>query len=155
GGRGADPRVAEGPRAAGEARGLPPLDRPLRALQVADRAADLAPVVVPHGRAQAAGARGAARPARALPPGVAAPLRDRLARERALLEHLAPDLVGSPAPGLGMPGRPPDGRGDRARGLRRVRLDRARAQRGCARHLVLVGALAVRDPRLAGADTGA
>ena len=33
---------------------------------------------------------------RPLPPGVAAPVRDRLARERARLEHLAPDLVGSP-----------------------------------------------------------
>jgi hypothetical protein len=30
-----------------------------------------------------------------------------------------------------------------------VRLDRADAQRGRARHLVLVGALALRDPRLA------
>ena len=52
------------------------------------------------------GARGAARRARPLPPGVAAPLRDRLARERARLEHLAPDLVGPPAPGLVLPGRP-------------------------------------------------
>ena len=66
---------------------------------------------------------------RPLPPALAAPLRDRLARERARLEHLAPDLVGPPAAGLGVPGRPPDRRGDRARGVRRVRLDRADAQR--------------------------
>ena len=92
---------------------------------------------------------------RPLPPALAAPLRGRLARERARLEHLAPDLVGPPAAGLGVPGRPPDRRGDRARGVRRVRLDRADAHRGRARHLVLVGALAVRDPRLAGGDAGA
>jgi valyl-tRNA synthetase len=36
--------------------------------------------------------------AASLPPGVAAPVRDRLARERARLEHLAPALVGPPAP---------------------------------------------------------
>ena len=42
-----------------------------------------------------------------------------------------------------------------ARGLRRVRLDRARARPGRARHVVLVGALAVRDARLAGADARA
>ena len=36
--------------------------------------------------------------------------------------------------------------------VRRVRLGGARARPGRARHLVLVGALAVRDARLAGAD---
>ena len=40
-------------------------------------------------------------------------------------------------------------------GVRRVRVDRAHAERGRARHLVLVGALAVRDPRLARADARA
>ena len=77
---------------------------------------------------EAAGPRSTARRARPLPPALAAPLRDRLARERARLEHLAPALVGPPAAGLGVPERPPDRRGDRARGVRRVRLDRADAR---------------------------
>ena len=42
---------------------------------------------------------------RPLPPGVAAPVRDRVARERARLEHLAPALVGPPDPALVLPGR--------------------------------------------------
>ena len=62
-GRGADPRVAQGARPAREARAVPALGRALRALQEPDRAADLAAVVVRDGRAQAAGARGAARAA--------------------------------------------------------------------------------------------
>ena len=49
---------------------------------------------------------------RPVPPGVAAPVRDRLARERARLEYLAPDLVGSPDSGLGMSGRSRDRGGD-------------------------------------------
>ena len=106
-----------------EARALPAHHRRLRALREPDRAADLAPVVVPHGRAQGTRARGAAHRARPLPPGIAAPLRDRLARERTRLEHLPPDLVGPPDPGLVLPGRSYDRRGDRARGLRGVRLD--------------------------------
>ena len=40
-----------------------------------------------------------------LPPGVAAPVRDRVARERPRLEHLAPALVGPPDSGLVLPGR--------------------------------------------------
>ena len=87
---------------------------------------------------------------RPLPPGVAAPLRDRLARARARLEHLAPALVGAPAPRLVLPRRPRHRRRDRAGRLRGVRLDGARARPGRARHVVLVGALAVRDARLAG-----
>ena len=79
----------------------------------------------------------------------------RLARERARLEHLAPDLVGAPDPRLGVPGRARDRADDRTGRVRRVRVDRADPQRGRARHVVLVGALAVRDPRLARADAGA
>ena len=82
-----------------------------------------------------------------LPPGVAAPLRDRLARERAGLEHLPPALVGSPAPGLVLPERPRARRRDRARGVRRVRLDRAAPGGGRPRHVVLLRALAVRHAR--------
>ena len=53
GGRRARRRVAEGARAAREARALPALGRHLRALPLADRAARLAAVVVPDGRARA------------------------------------------------------------------------------------------------------
>ena len=103
-----DPRA----RAAGQARGVPPRDRALRAVQEPDRAADLSPVVVPDGGAQAACARRAARGSRPVSPGVAAPVRDRLARERAGLEHLAAALVGASATGVGVPRRAPDRRGD-------------------------------------------
>ena len=99
---------------------------------------------------EAAGARGSADPPRPLPPRVAAPLRHRLARERARLEHLAPALVGASAPRLVLPRRPRHRRRVRAGGLRRVRQDGARARPGRPRHVVLVGALAVRDARLAG-----
>ena len=70
-----DRRVVQGARPAREARGLPPHRRPVRAVREPHRAADLAPVVVRHGRAEEAGharARDAHRP---LPPRVAAPLR--------------------------------------------------------------------------------
>ena len=70
------------------------------------------------------------------------------------LEHLAADLVGPPAPGLVLPGRAHHRRRDRAGRVRGVRLDRAAARGGRARHLVLVGALAVRDARLAGRHAG-
>ena len=85
-------------------------------------------MVVLDGRAEEPRARGPALGPCPLPPGITAPLRDRLARERARLEHLAPALVGAPASGLGMPGRAPDGRGDGARGVHRVRLQRADAE---------------------------
>ena len=64
---------------------------------------------------------------RPLPPRVAAPLRDRFARERAGLVHLAPALVGPPDSRLVLPRRPHHGRRGRARRLRRVRLRRAAA----------------------------
>ena len=51
------------------------------------------------------GARGAPRP---LPPREPAPLRDRVARERARLVRLAAALVGPPDPDLDVPRRPPD-----------------------------------------------
>ena len=72
-----------------------------------------------------------------------------LARGGARLEHLPADLVGPPASALGVPGRPRHRPGGRAVRVRRVRLGGAHPQRGRARHLVLVGALALRDPRLA------
>ena len=56
--------------------------------------------------ARRAGDRGAAGAARALPPRVAAPLRDRVARDDPRLVPLAPALVGPPAPDLVLPRRP-------------------------------------------------
>ena len=82
----------------------------LRPLQVADRAAPLAAVVVLDGGAETAGARGAPFGPRHVPSGVAAPLRGLLPRERARLEHLAADLVGPPAAGLVLPRRARHGR---------------------------------------------
>src|SRR5262249_53932917 len=82
------------------ARALPARGRAVRALRVADRAPDLAPVVVLDGGAEEAGASGASRPRGRLPPGESAHVRDRVARERARLEHLAADLVGPPDPDL-------------------------------------------------------
>ena len=74
----------------------------------------------------------------------------RLAREHPPLVHLAPDLVGPPDSRLVLPRRARHGRrGDPGR-MRRVRLDRAPPGRGRPRHVVLLGALPVRDPRLAG-----
>ena len=126
----------------------------LRPLQDAHRAADLAAVVLLDGRAEEAGARGDAHRPRDVPSRVAAPLRGRVARGRARLEHLAPDLVGPSAAAVGMPGRPRHGRGDGAGRVRRVRLVGAHALDRRARHVVLVRALAVRDARLAGRHRG-
>ena len=96
------------------------------------------------------------RAPRPLPPGVAAPLRDHVARGDARLVHLAAALVGASAPDLVLPGRAiTTVAGRRAVGVCRVRLDRARARVRRPRHVVLVGALAVRDARLAGRDARA
>ena len=65
------------------------------------------------------------------------------------LVHLAPALVGPPDSGVVLPGRARDRGRDDSRRLRRVRLGRAHAGRGRARHVVLLGALALRDARLA------
>ena len=106
-------------------------------------------------RDQAASAPGAPERQDPLPPGEPAPLRDRLARERAGLVHLAPDLVGAPDPRVALPGRACD-RGARRTGrVHRLRVEGLDARDRRARHLVQLGALAVRDPRLAGANAGA
>ena len=148
-GRRADPRLAARARPAREARGLSALGRALRSLQEPDRAADLVAVVVLDGGAEAARARGARVGPGPVPSGVATPVRDRLARRGPGLEHLAADLVGASTAALGMSGRPLHRAGGRAVGLPGVRLVRAHAQRGRSRYVVLVGALAVRDARLA------
>ena len=76
-----------------------------------------------NGRAREAGARRAARAPRPLPPGVAAPLRDRVARAGARLVRLPPAVVGAPAPDLVLPGR----------ALRRSRSRSRRPARNAAR----------------------
>ena len=149
-------RLDQGARPARQAGELPALGRHLRAVPFADRAADLAPVVVRDEGAGRARDRGAARAARALPSGVAAPVRDRVAGGDPRLVPLAAALVGASAADLDDAERRGHlrrhrGGGAGARGRRR----RADARPGRARHLVLVGALAVRDARLAGADARA
>ena len=88
-----------------EAGELPALRRYLRALPLADRAADLASVVVPDGGASPARARRAARAQGAVPSRVAAPVRDLLAGGDPRLVPLAPALVGAPTADLDDPGR--------------------------------------------------
>ena len=147
-------RVAQGARPAREARALPPRGRHLRALPLAHRAARLAAMVVPDG-----GARRGRRSRR---------LRERrvryhpecqhrfaieLARGRTRLVRVAPALVGAPDARSGtaptVTSRSP---GPRRSACARVRLRRPRARPRRARHVVLVGALAVRHARLARAD---
>ena len=85
----------------------------------------------------------------------------RLDAQHPALVHLAPALVGASDPGLVRPGRPRVRRRDRGGGARRRRARitasavRADARRGRARHLVLLGAVAVLDAGLAGADARA
>src|SRR5439155_5840688 len=121
------PRVAEGARPTREARVLSPHRGALRALPQPNRPAHLASVVVLDGGATEAGARGPSLPPRPLPPGVAAPVRDPVARGRAGLEHLPPDLVGPSAAGVGVSVRTHHGPGDRARRVRPVPLGRVDA----------------------------
>ena len=89
-------------------------------------------------------------PSRALGEGV-----PRLAREHPAVVHLAPAVVGAPAAGLVLRRV----RGDlrrhaAARALRHLRR-RAAPRRGRARHVVLLGAVAVRDARVAARHAGA
>ena len=100
GGRG-DRRLGQGSRLARQAGALPARRRHLRALPLPDRAAHLAAVVVRNGGARAKPAIEALRAsARALSPGVAASVRDPVARGRTRLVPLAPALVGPSAADL-------------------------------------------------------
>ena len=115
---------------------LPPLRR-------ADRAADLAAVVLPDGR------DGPPRRRRRHARGRSGSFPTALGAstwtdgEDPALVHLPPALVGAPTARL-VPGRRDPRRGDAARGRRMG------AGGGRPRHLVQLGALAVRHPRLAG-----
>ena len=72
--------------------------------------------------------------------------------ERARLVRVSPAVVGTSDPDLDVPGRASDLRLATARGLRRMRQWRARPRDRRSRHVVLLRALAVCDPRLAGVD---
>ena len=80
---------------------LHPLGAVLAPLRRADRAADLAAVVLPHGRAGGAGDRGRSSATRcgSSPTQCKRVYLDWM-REDPALVHLAPALVGAPAPGL-------------------------------------------------------
>src|SRR4051812_14748888 len=90
-------------RSAGEARELSPLGRPLRPLRDADSAARDAPVVVLHGGAGEARARGDRVGACALPSRGAWARRGGLAARDPAVERVAPALVGAAAAGLVLP----------------------------------------------------
>ena len=142
-GQGARGAGRAGPHRRGEA-ALPAQRRALRAQRRADRAAAV-PAVVGQGRVAGQGRRrrGSQRRHRDSPaqPGTALV---RLGRQHARLVHLAPAVVGPPHPDLARPRR--------RDGVRRPRRDPARglgAGPRRARHLVLLGAVAVLHDGLA------
>ena len=122
GGRRPRARMGGRARARREARAVPPLGRDVRTVPLADRAARLAAVVVRDGGARRAGARGAARAPRPLPPGEPAPLRDRVARAGARPGASRASSGGGTRSRSGLPRRPPDVRRAAARRVRRVRV---------------------------------
>ena len=149
-GAGAGGGAPPGGGAAGARRRARAQRRPQPAQRRADRAAGLHAVVLQRGGDGEAGprlgARGAPRTgARLLGEDVGA-----LAREHPAVGGVAPAVVGAPDPGVVHRGRA------HHRGARRGRGGAARRHRGSApgprraRHVVLLGAVAVLDPRLAG-----
>ena len=151
-GRRARRRLAEGARPAREARELPPLGRHLRALPHADRAARLAAVVVPDGRARRVrrSTRFEARRVRFHPESQHRFAID-VARERRPTGASRGSSGGGTSSRSGRARRPrdraPGRRPSAAPSAARAELER---EPGRPRHVVLVGALAVRDARLAG-----
>ena len=131
---------------------MAPQRRPLLALRQPRRAARLAAVVLRHAGARRAGHRGRARGARALHAQEPRAHLLRLDGADPALVRLAPALVGPPAAGLVLLVRRDDRAGRPADALPVVRLGRAHARPRRARHVVLLGALAVRDARLARRD---
>ena len=137
----------------GQGRGLHPQRRPQPAQRRADRAAGLHPVVLRRRRPMAERALGAvgARRADAGARDVGQDL-GALARQHPPLVHLAPALVGAPDPRLvrrrgALLRRPRRRRGGAAAGVAAGRPDPGSRR---PRHLVLLGAVAVLHPRLAG-----
>ena len=157
GGRRRDRRVGEGARLAREARALPPRGRHVRAVPLADRAAHLAAVVVPDGGRGAAGdRRRSARATCATTPSRSTASRSRRSRRRPTGASRASSGGGTSSRSGTRPtarrSAPPTEEEARAQAGEGVELD-ARPRR--ARHVVLVGAVAVRDARLARRDAGA
>ena len=128
---------------------MAPQRRALLALGQPRRAARLAAVVLRDGRAGGAGDRGRPRGARAVHPQEPRAHLLRLDGADPAVVRLAPALVGPSAAGLVLRLRGDDRPGRAADALPELQLLRARARPGCARHVVLVCALAVRDARLA------
>ncbi len=127
----------------------------LPSLRRADRAADLAAVVHAHGRARRARDRRRARRTRADRPRQPPPRLPRLDGGHPPLVHLPPAVVGAPAAGVLLRHvRAPSRRRERAGALRSVRRGAAPGG-GRARHVVLLGAVAVRHARMARSDAAA
>ena len=103
----------------------------------------------------AAGDRGDRVGPRHVPSAGAQPRRARLAEGDPAVERVTPALVGPPAADLVLRRRPRHCAETDAGCVRRVRVARADARPRRARHVVLVGALAVRDARLARRHAGA
>ena len=128
---------------------LHPLGPLLAPLRRADRAADLAAVVLPHGRAREAGDRGGRTRRGADRPRAVEARLPQLDGGDPPLVRLPPALVGTPDPGLVLRRLRGDlRRRGGARALRQLRR-RAAPGGGRARHLVQLGDLALRDARLA------
>ena len=159
-------RRAQGHRCAAGRAGPGREDRALRPHRAARRPLERRHRAVPHrpmvcrrqDLGEARHRRGEARPHRVRAQELGEHLLP-LDGEHPALVHLAPALVGPPDPGLVRARR--QGLRRRGRGAsRRARQGRVRQERrahprrGRARHLVLLGAVAVLHPRLAGRDAG-
>ncbi len=151
-GRGADRGATRGARPDREARAVSTCRRPLRPFGRPHRAARPAPVVGGDEGAGGPGDCGPARGAGALEARAADEGDALLPREHPALVHLAAALVGPPDSGLVLRRGAHNDCRDGAVGVREVRDGRSPPGRRRARHVVLVGALAVRDTRLARAD---
>ncbi len=145
-----------GGRPAGEGGAPPPRDRPLLSLRHGSGASALRPVVRPDGAARASRAREVPRRHPAVHPRAPRRRLHPVARGHPRLVHLPPALVGPSHSGVVLRGRrlrPHHGEPHRRRRVSRLRRRRA-AGRGRARHLVLLLAGAVLEPRLAGPHAG-
>ena len=139
-----------------EGRAAPPRRGPLLPLRHRGRAAALRSVVRAHGAAGPPGARAVSRRDPPLRPRASGRRLRPVDGEHPRLVHLAAALVGPPHPGLVLRSErcgAHHGEPDRRRRLPCLRRPGA-AGRGRARHLVLLVARAVLDPRLARAHAG-
>ena len=145
-------RGSRGGGALRQGRRLRPRGQHLLPLRHHHRAAALAAVVHEDGQAGAAGHQGGRGRPRALRAGALGRGVSRVDEEHPALVREPAALVGAPRACVLLRGvRPPHGRGDGAGRVREVRWTGA-ARAGRARHLVQLGALAVRHARLAGEE---